>query len=114
MTDTTGDLLGKANRMAEKLIDNMTLREVFISTETLVRDLDDHLRNSFRSKLKAARDLVQTHAATGDPDDISDGTVRQHNAAILASDDYAQDLIKNLSQHLSAIQVRSQQALHAK
>lgn len=100
--------------MAERPIEELTLREMFTNAESLIRDLADHLQNSFHPKSRAVDDLVRSHNIPAERDAIPDGAVRNHVAALLSSDDYSESLIQKLEQYFTAIEERSQAAISAK
>ena len=100
--------------MAERPIEQLTLREMFTNAESLIRDLQDHLQNSFHPKSRAAQELVRSHNIPSERDAISDSTVRHHVAELLGSDDYSETLIKKLDHYLAAIEERSREAIHNK
>ena len=100
--------------MGDKPLEQMTLREMFVSAESLIRDVEDHLAKSFIPKLQDARELIDPAANAGDPEAILDNTVRQHNSELLESDDYSQSLLEKLLHSLNAIDLRSQEAINSK
>ena len=100
--------------MAERPIEELTLREMFTGAESLIRDVEDHLHNSFLPKSRAAREKVSSNKVHSEQDFISDTTVRTHVAELLSSDDYSETLIKRLNDYLAAIEVRSKEAISGK
>lgn len=100
--------------MAERPIEQLTLREIFTNAESLIRDLQDHLQNSFQPKSRAVEDLVRSHNIASERDAIADSTVRHHVAEMLGSDDYSETLIRKLDQYLAAIEERAREAIHSK
>jgi hypothetical protein len=100
--------------MAERPIEQLTLREMFANAEWLIRDLTEHLRQSFHPKSRALIELVRTFNVPAERDSISDGVVRSQVAALLASDEYSQALFQKLDRYLAAIEERSQTAISAK
>ncbi|MBS0264532.1 MAG: hypothetical protein JSS02_21540 [Planctomycetes bacterium] len=97
--------------MSERPISDLTLREMFTNAETLIRDLQDHLKNSFHPKSRSVEDLVQTHHIPAERDAVPDSTVRQQMKELLSSDDYSETLLKKLDQYLTAIEERSREAI---
>jgi len=100
--------------MTERPISDQTLRDMFTNAESLIRDLLDHLKNSFHPKSRALADLVKSHSMPADRDAIPDSTVRQHVSEMLSSDDYSATLLKKLNQYLIAIEERSTEAIKTK
>jgi hypothetical protein len=100
--------------MAERPIDQLTLRELFTNTEWLLRDLTEHLQQSFRPKSEALAELVRLYQVPEERDAIADTAVRTHAAALLDSDDYSQNLIKKLDRYLEVIDERSHAAISGK
>jgi hypothetical protein len=100
--------------MAERPIDQLTLRELFTNTEWLIRDLTEHLKQSFGPKSEALDELVRSYQIPEERDAIADTAVRTHAAAVLSSDDYSQNLIEKLDCYLEAIDERSHAAISGK
>lgn len=100
--------------MAERPIEQLTLREMFANAEWLIRDLTEHLRQSFHPKSRELIELVRTFNVPAERDAIADGVVRSQVAALLASDEYSQVLFQKLDRYLAAIEERSQTAISAK
>jgi len=100
--------------MADRPIDQLTLRELFTNAEYLIRDLSEHLKRSFQPKSQALAELVSPDNVPEQRDAIADTAVRTQAAAVLNSDDYSQTLIDKLDRHLTAIDDRSQAAIGGK
>ncbi len=100
--------------MAERPIDQLTLRDLFTNAEWLIRDLSEHLRQSFQPKSKALDELVRSFQVPEERDAIADTAVRTHAAALLGSDDYSQTLMEKLDRYLAAIDERSHAAISGK
>ena len=100
--------------MAERPIDDLTLRELFTNTEWLIRDLTEHLQQSFRPKSQALDELVRSYQVPEERDAIADTAVRTHAAALLGSDDYSRTLVEQLECYLQAIDERSHAAVSGK
>lgn len=100
--------------MADRPIDQLTLRDMFSNTEWLIRDLNEHLKQSFHPKARALGDLVRSYKIPEERNAIADTAVRTHVAALFSSDDYSQTLIQKLDRYLTAIEERSQEALSSK
>jgi hypothetical protein len=97
--------------MPERPIDQLSLRDMFSNAEWLIRDLTEHLRQSFHTKARALDDLVRSDKTPAEREAITDTAVRTHVAELLKSDDYSQNLIEKLDRYLAAIDDRSQDAL---
>lgn len=100
--------------MAERPIDQLTLREMFTNAEGLIRDLSGHLKQSFQYKLRVLDDVVKSYKVAAERDAIPDATLRTNAAALLSSDDYSQVLFQKLNHYLTAIEERSQAAISSK
>ena len=100
--------------MADRPIDQLTLRDMFSNTEWLIRDLSEHLKQSFHPKTQGLGELVRSYKIPEERNAIADTAVRTQVAALLASDDYSQTLIQKLNCFLTAIEERSQGALSGK
>lgn len=97
--------------MDERPIEQLTLRGLFGNAEWLMRELDEHLEQSFLPRIRALDQVVQSHANPGERDEIPDTTVRSRVAAMLASDDFSQKLVLQLENHLTAIDERGRHAI---
>ena len=100
--------------MADRPIDQLTLRDMFSETEWLIRELSEHLKQSFHPKARALSELVRSYRIPEERNAIADTAVRTHVAALIGSDDYSQTLIQKLDCYLTAIEERSQGALSSK
>jgi hypothetical protein len=97
--------------LAERPVEQLTLRELFANTETLIRELNEHLQQSFRPKVGRLAELVRPGMSAEDRDAIADSTIRTHVAAVLSSDDYSQALLEKLDRHLAEIREGSKRAI---
>jgi hypothetical protein len=95
----------------ERPIEQLTLRELFGNTEWLVRELNEHLEQSFLPRVRTVIEVVSSFDKPAERDEIADSTVRSRMAALLASDDYSQKLISRLEQHFSAIDEKARRAV---
>lgn len=100
--------------MDDRPIAQLTLRELFTNAEGLVRELNEHLDQSFLPRLRAADEVVRTHAKVDERNDIADSTVRSRMAALFESDDFSQKLFSRLEQHLVAIDQGAAQAIQGR
>lgn len=95
----------------ERPIEQLTLRGLFGNAEWLVRELSEHLEQSFLPRIRAVDQLVQSHAKPAVRDEVPDSTVRSGVAAMLGSDDFSQKLFTQMESHLAAIEERAQRAV---
>jgi hypothetical protein len=100
--------------MAERPVDDLTLRELFTNAEWVIRDLADHLRQSFHPKSQALDELVRSYQIPEERDAIADTAVRTRAAALFSSDDYSQTMFEKLDRYLTAIDERSHTAISGK
>lgn len=100
--------------MAERPIEQLTLRDMFTNAEWLLRDVMAHLNQSFRPKSRAVHELVRSYHLPEERDAIPDSAVRSNMAALLSSDDYSRTLFQKLDRYLGAIEERAQGAINAK
>lgn len=97
--------------MDERPIEQMTLRDLFGSSDRLVRELTEHLEQSFLPRMRAAAEAVRSYNQAAERDEIPDSTVRSRIAALLASDDFSQHLFDRLERHLAAIDEGAKRAV---
>src|SRR5882672_8848476 len=76
---------GGGATMGERPIDQLTLRELFTNAEWLIRDLTEHLKQSFHPRSQALNELVRSYQVSEERDAITDSAVRTHAAALLSS-----------------------------
>lgn len=97
--------------MAERPVDQLTLREVVVLAEQLARELHLHLEQGFVPKLQALDRLVAAHSKPEDRNLVHDITVRNQSATVLQSDDFSQPLFKKLNEYFAAIEQGANRAL---
>jgi len=90
--------------MSEHDPDQLSLRERIGQTEALVRELHEHLSQSFLPKVKSAREVVLPTEASSADSEVSDSTVRNLMSEILKSDEFTLTLLKRLEPYLRSIQ----------
>ncbi|RPI91028.1 MAG: hypothetical protein EHM42_00475 [Planctomycetaceae bacterium] len=90
--------------MSNPEIEDQSLRERIVHADQLVRELGEHLKQSFLPRLQRVADLVQSYQNSAERDEIADSTVRNAVAVLLKSDDFSQSLIDKLDPYLSSIQ----------
>jgi hypothetical protein len=100
--------------MADRPIDQLSLRDLFTNAEWLIRDLSEHLKRSFQPKSQALAELVSPDITPEQREAIADTAVRSQAAALLTSDDYSQTLLDKLDRYLTGIDERSQAAISGK
>lgn len=88
--------------MADRGIDQMTIREVLSATELLVREMSEHLQQSLLPKIKELNHSVRTFDKPDERSQIADSTVRIQARHVLESDAFAQNLYAKLTQYLAA------------
>lgn len=89
--------------MAERSIDQLTLRELFKDAERLTREMIEHLDQGFTPKSRSLTRLVSP--APGDPehDHIEDLTIRNQVSEVLKSEDFTNQLHEKLTRYYAAI-----------
>lgn len=97
--------------LSERPLDQLTLRELFTETEMLVRELIEHLEQSFHPQLRSLEELVQFRKTLEERNQVGDSTIRNQVAAVLDSDDFSQKLLHRLDGCLEAIREGSHRAL---
>ncbi|MCY2963961.1 MAG: hypothetical protein NT069_10005 [Planctomycetota bacterium] len=97
--------------MSERAIEDQSLRERMGHADQLLRELSEHLNQSFLPKLRAASDLVRSGSGSVERDDIADSTVRTAMSALIKSDNFTQTLIEKLDPYLSSIHKGVEQVL---
>ena len=96
--------------MAERPIEQLTLREKFTAGERLVRDLIEHLEQSFVPKVNELNKLVRQNGGE-QRNSAQDAAVRTQVAAVLGSEDFSQTIYVKLHEYLAAIEEGSSRAL---
>ncbi|MGQ0637686.1 MAG: hypothetical protein ACT4QC_24170 [Planctomycetaceae bacterium] len=97
--------------MSQRPIEQLTLRELLISAEMLIRELSEHLELSFQPRIRAGEETVRGYERASEREEVADSTVRSRTAALLTSDDFSQQLLGRLEQHLAAIGERAEKAI---
>lgn len=95
--------------MDDRRIEQLTLREMFSDVELLVRELTEHLGQSFLPRLRAVDELV--HPRAGERDGVADSAIRTRMMALLGSDDFTQTLFARLECYLKAIREGARRAI---
>ena len=89
--------------MSEQALEDQSLRERLGHAEQLLRELSEHLAQSFLPKLKRANELLATKSAE-DEAEVADSTIRSAMAALVQSDQFTQKLIDSLDPYLRSIE----------
>lgn len=95
--------------MDKRPIEQLTLREMFTDVEFLVRELTEHLEQSFLPSIRSVEELVRPQSRSAN--EIPDSTVRSRMKALLGSDDFTQALFSQLESYLKAIQEGAKKAV---
>jgi hypothetical protein len=97
--------------MAERKLEDLTLRDMLLDAEQLVRELVEHLEQSVIPKLRAADELVRSFDNPTERNEIADSTVRSSMARLLESDGFSRTLVERLEKYLTAIEREARQAV---
>jgi len=97
--------------MAERRIEELSLREMLLNAEQLVREIVEHLEQSVLPKLRGADELVRSYNNPAERNEIADTTVRNTVAILLESDDFSKTLFERLEKYLTAIEHEAKQAV---
>lgn len=85
-------------------LQHLTLRDKIKDVEKLSRELSDHLERGFIPKTHNLRRLARHGTEPDQRDNISDISVREAVANVLASDAYARDLYQKTREYLRSIE----------
>ena len=89
--------------MAEKDVQNLTLRELFKDSERLTRELIEHLEQGFLFKSRAVTRLVSPTPGDPEYEQIEDLTIRNQSDNLLKSEDFTEQLYRRVEQYYRAI-----------
>ncbi|MCA9112770.1 MAG: hypothetical protein KDA52_22650 [Planctomycetaceae bacterium] len=90
--------------MAGGSLHNLSLRDKLKDVEKLTRELSDHLGRGFIPKVQSLRRLSRRATHPDQRDSVSDAAIRESVAAVLKSDEYAQELCQKTRDYLRSIQ----------
>jgi hypothetical protein len=90
--------------MAERAVDQLTLRELFKDAERLTRELTEHIDQGFIPKSQALTRLVSPSPGDPEYDQIEDLTVRNQVVEVLKSEDFTNQLHEKLAKYYTAIE----------
>jgi hypothetical protein len=89
--------------VAERPIEQMTLREMFSHAERISRDLVDHLERNLLPRSRQLARLVRPTETESFPADVEDVTVRSHVARLIESEDFTDQVYGRLADFCEAI-----------
>ena len=92
----------------------MTLREMFLESEHLTRELIEHLDQGFLPKVKDLDELVQPSPQDTEFESVEDVSVRSQSSRVLESERFTRDLCGKLGRYLNGIQDGVTRALNEK
>jgi DNA polymerase/3'-5' exonuclease PolX len=98
--------------MADPKLYQLPLRELFTTTERLLRELQEHLEQSVHPKVVHLDELTASWGNREGRNAIRDAAVRQQAAALLSSDEFTQSLVEKVLAHLDAIDRGTNKALN--
>lgn len=90
--------------MAERSVNQLTLRELFKGAERLTRELAEHIDQGFNPKLRALSRLVTPTPGEPEYGEIEDLTIRNHAVEVLKSEDFTNQLYEKLAEYYEAIE----------
>jgi hypothetical protein len=93
----------RESSVAERPIEQMTLREMFTDAERLTRDLIEHLDQGFSPRAHQLLRLVRPTETEAFSSNIEDVTVRGHSARLLESEDFAEEIYGKLARYCTTI-----------
>lgn len=89
-----------------------TLRDRCRDANRVVREVIDHLENSFLPKVSSLRKLARSREQAFDPSSVRDVTIRTHAAAILEAEQYSIKLEEESKRLLSIIATEVEQLVN--
>lgn len=94
--------------MADRSLEQMPLRELFVHIEHQARDLAEHLELNFLPKLQALDESVQPK---NENQEVRDITVRNRAAQVLESDKFTLQMLHKMHDCLNAIDTALRQRI---
>jgi hypothetical protein len=85
-------------------VNSLPLREKFTAAERLTRELIDHLDKGFLPKIKVLRRVCRKDESSG----VTDKSVRHECTQLFRSEDFADQLVSDLSELLDGIETEMQ------
>jgi hypothetical protein len=101
--EATPQTCQKVAAMSNEALEDQSLRERLGHAEQLLRELTEHLAQSFLPTLKRANDLLATNDGE-DAAEVADSTIRTAMSAVVQSDHFTQQLINSLDPYLRSIE----------
>jgi len=92
----------------------MTLREMFLDSEHLMRELIEHLDQGFLPKVKDLEELSRPNPQAAEFAEVEDVSVRSQSSQVLESERFTRDLCGKLGRYLNGIQDGVTRALNEK
>ena len=89
--------------MADRTVEQLTLRELFTNSERLSRELVGHLEHGFLPQVQNLRRVSRAGLNAAESTQIEDVTVRNLVARVLEGEEFTNRLYKSLAGHLAAI-----------
>lgn len=87
--------------MAERTIEQLTLREMLFEAERLTREMNEHLQQGFLPKARDLRRLVKQQNANAE--NVKDITVRTNVARVLESEEFTRGLLEKMEEYFAGI-----------
>jgi len=89
--------------MTDRPLESLTLRELFVDTERLTKELIEHLELGFLPKVSAISELARADG-TSEAEFVSDLTLRTKAAGLLADEQFTNNLCEKLAAYSEAIE----------
>lgn len=89
--------------MAERTVDELTLRELVTDAERMTRELVEHLDQGFLPKSRSLARLVAPSPGDPEYEEIEDLTIRNQSSDLLKSEEFTEQLYRKLEQYYVAI-----------
>jgi hypothetical protein len=86
-----------------RAIDGLTLRDKCREADRILRELADHLEQSFLPKARSLRKLARGHEQGYDPSIVRDVTIRSQASALLEAEQYTARLDEESKLFFTAI-----------
>ena len=100
--------------MADRPVEQMTLRDVFTESERTLRELIEHFEQHYQPRIYDLEKVVRLHSNSAELGQISDMTVRNQAAEALRGHEYARPLLLRLRDLLEGVDRGVQRTLGEK